>query len=93
MTTARELMTPGATCIDADDDAAEIMRTTAEHEVRRLPVIDGHALVGVVARADVARSLPDPGSANSSKRSPADTQARVAGRELGTPSAFVTEEA
>ena len=29
------------------------------HKVRRLPVIDGHALVGMVAVADVARALPD----------------------------------
>jgi CBS domain-containing protein len=32
----------------------------AGHKVRRLPVIDGHRLVGVVAQADVARVLPDP---------------------------------
>lgn len=32
----------------------------AEHHVRRLPVIDGHDLVGIVAQADVARALPDP---------------------------------
>jgi CBS domain-containing protein len=31
----------------------------AKHKVRRLPVIDGHALVGIVALADVARALPD----------------------------------
>ncbi|GAA1531089.1 hypothetical protein GCM10009730_45490 [Streptomyces albidochromogenes] len=30
------------------------------HKVRRLPVIDGHDLAGMVGRADVARSLPDP---------------------------------
>ncbi|BDM69145.1 hypothetical protein HEK616_26320 [Streptomyces nigrescens] len=32
----------------------------ARHKVRRLPAIDGHRLVGVVALADVARALPDP---------------------------------
>jgi CBS domain-containing protein len=46
--------------IGADDDAEEILRTMSEHKVRRLPVIDGHDLVGIVAQADVARSLPDP---------------------------------
>jgi CBS domain-containing protein len=46
--------------IGADDDAEEIMRTMAEHRVRRLPVIDGHRLVGIVAQADVARALPNP---------------------------------
>jgi CBS domain-containing protein len=46
--------------IGADDDAQEILRTMTEHQVRRLPVIDGHELVGVVAQADVARALPNP---------------------------------
>ena len=45
--------------IGADDDAAEILQTMAQHQVRRLPVIDGHSLVGIVAVADVARALPD----------------------------------
>jgi len=35
------------------------VRTMKEHQVRRLPVIDGHQLVGIVAQADVARALPD----------------------------------
>ncbi|MEU7785214.1 CBS domain-containing protein [Amycolatopsis sp. NPDC049159] len=46
--------------IGADDDVAEILRTMSEHRVRRLPVIDGHELVGIVAQADVARALPNP---------------------------------
>jgi CBS domain-containing protein len=45
--------------IGADDDTTEILRTMSEHKVRRLPVIDGHQLVGIVAVADVARALPD----------------------------------
>ncbi len=45
--------------IGADDGADEILRTMAEHKVRRLPVIDGHQLVGMVALADVAKALPD----------------------------------
>src|SRR3954464_2530745 len=46
--------------IGADDDAQEILRTMSSHKVRRLPVIDGQRLVGIVAQADVARSLPAP---------------------------------
>lgn len=45
--------------IGADDDAVEILRTMGQHKVRRLPVIDGHRLVGIVALADVARALPE----------------------------------
>jgi CBS domain-containing protein len=45
--------------IGADDEVAEVLSTMATHRVRRLPVIDGHRLVGIVAVADVARALPD----------------------------------
>lgn len=45
--------------IGADDDVEEALRTMAEHKVRRLPVIDGHDLVGMVSQADLARSLPN----------------------------------
>ena len=57
--TAGELAQGKAVTIGADDDAAEVLRTMSEHKVRRLPVIDGHSLVGIVAIADVARALPD----------------------------------
>ena len=57
--TAGELATGKPVTIGADDDAAEILRTMSQHKVRRLPVIDGHQLVGIVAIADVAKALPD----------------------------------
>jgi CBS domain-containing protein len=57
--TAGELAQGKPVTIGADDDAAEILRTMAQYKVRRLPVIDGHQLVGIVAVADVARALPD----------------------------------
>ncbi|WP_319460592.1 CBS domain-containing protein [Micromonospora sp. RTP1Z1] len=57
--TAGELAQGEVVTIGADDDAAEILRTMGKHKVRRLPVIDGHELVGIVAVADVARSLPE----------------------------------
>ncbi|MFF4381192.1 CBS domain-containing protein [Kitasatospora sp. NPDC001547] len=56
---AGELAQGEAVTIGADDDANEILRTMGSHQVRRLPVIDGHRLVGIVALADVARALPD----------------------------------
>jgi CBS domain-containing protein len=59
-TKAGELAQGEAVTIGADDDAEEILATMAQHKVRRLPVIDGHDLVGMVAQADVARALPDP---------------------------------
>jgi CBS domain-containing protein len=29
------------------------------HKVRRLPVIDGHTVVGMLSQGDIARSLPE----------------------------------
>jgi CBS domain-containing protein len=46
--------------IGADEDVAVLLRTMVDHKVRRLPVIDGGELVGIVAVADVARAMDDP---------------------------------
>jgi CBS domain-containing protein len=43
--------------IGADDSAEEALETMTKHQVRRLPVIDGHTLVGMLSQADVAREL------------------------------------
>jgi CBS domain-containing protein len=45
--------------IGADDPAEEAIRTMKDHAVRRLPVIDGSELVGMVSQADIARAMPD----------------------------------
>ena len=45
--------------IGADDSLEEALRTMSEHQVRRLPVIDGHELVGILSQADLAKALPD----------------------------------
>jgi CBS domain-containing protein len=56
---AGELAQGKPVTIGADDSAAEILQTMSRHQVRRLPVIDGHDLVGIVALSDVAKALPD----------------------------------
>jgi uncharacterized membrane protein/CBS domain-containing protein len=43
--------------IGADDSIKDTISTMASHGVRRLPVIDGHKLVGIVSQADVARHV------------------------------------
>lgn len=60
VTLAGDLAQGEAVTIGADDDVEEIMATMTEHKVRRLPVIDGLELVGMVAQGDVARALPHP---------------------------------
>lgn len=49
-----------AVTIGADDDAEQVFSTMTQHKVRRLPVIDGTTLVGVVALADATRALDAP---------------------------------
>jgi CBS domain-containing protein len=58
-TTAGELGEGKPVTIGADDPIDEALRTMAEHKVRRLPVIDGHKLVGVVSQADIATNLDE----------------------------------
>jgi CBS domain-containing protein len=48
-----------AITVGADDPIEEAMRTMGQYQVRRLPVIDGNKLVGIVSQADIARALPD----------------------------------
>ncbi|MCW2713860.1 MAG: histidine kinase [Frankiales bacterium] len=40
--------------IGADDSVDEALQTMAQHQVRRLPVIDGHKMVGMLSQADLA---------------------------------------
>jgi CBS domain-containing protein len=56
-TTAGALAQGKPVTIGADDDIAEALETMKHHQVRRLPVIDGHALVGILSQADVALAL------------------------------------
>jgi CBS domain-containing protein len=49
---------PEVVTIGADDSVEEALKTMADHQVRRLPVIDGDQMVGVVAQADLAKALP-----------------------------------
>jgi CBS domain-containing protein len=54
-TPVSELAEGKTVTIGADDPVDEALRTMIEHGVRRLPVIDGDRLVGMVSQADVAR--------------------------------------
>jgi CBS domain-containing protein len=58
-TKAGELGEGKPVTIGADDSVDEALRTMVEHKVRRLPVIDGHDLVGVVSQADIATNLDE----------------------------------
>jgi len=45
--------------VDAAADVDEVLREMEEHQVKRLPVIENHRLVGVISEADLARNLSE----------------------------------
>jgi CBS domain-containing protein len=45
--------------IGADDSIDEALHTMIDHKVRRLPVIDGRRLVGIISQADIATNLDE----------------------------------
>ena len=58
-TTAGELGEGKPVTIGADDSVEDALRTMTNNKVRRLPVIDGHDLVGIVSQADLARNIDE----------------------------------
>ena len=57
--TAGELAQGSTYHVDADASIEDMLTVMEEHQVRRLPVIEEHRLVGIVSEADIARHLPE----------------------------------
>jgi len=53
-----DLIQGEAVTIGADHSVDEAIQTMQQHKVRRLPVIDGDKLVGMISQADIARACP-----------------------------------
>jgi CBS domain-containing protein len=58
-TTAADLAHGTPVTIDADEAAENALLLMAQYQVRRLPVIEGDRLVGMLSQADVAGALPE----------------------------------
>jgi CBS domain-containing protein len=56
----REIASTDLVTVEPQEDLDEALKLMAKHQVRRLPVVEGNRLVGVVAQADVARQADDP---------------------------------
>jgi CBS domain-containing protein len=54
-TTVGEIASSDLVTVSPDDDLGEALARMAQNQVRRLPVVEGDRLVGIVAQADVAR--------------------------------------
>jgi CBS domain-containing protein len=55
--TAGSLASGKAHVIDADADITEALATMKKHQIRRLPVMEGGKLAGMISEADIARQL------------------------------------
>jgi CBS domain-containing protein len=58
-TTVGEIASKDVVTIGPDQDIAEALGLMASKQVRRLPVVEGETLIGVVAQADVARAADE----------------------------------
>ena len=55
-TPVRDIMTRGCVTVSPGDDCREATRLMAVQQVRRLPVVEGGKLVGMISLGDLARS-------------------------------------
>ena len=59
-TTVRDVASKDIVTVDPDQDLDEALRLMAQHQVRRIPVVEEDGkLVGIVSQADVARQSDD----------------------------------
>lgn len=57
--TAGSLTDGTVVTVAPEDSVEEVLAAMKEHQIRRVPVVDGTELVGMLAQADIARSMPD----------------------------------
>jgi CBS domain-containing protein len=58
-TTVGDIQSSDPVTVTPDQGLDEALSEMAHHQVRRLPVVEGQKLVGVLAQADVAREAGD----------------------------------
>jgi len=58
-TTIGEIASADLVTVQPDTELSEALQLMAQNQVRRLPVVEGDQLVGIVAQADVARAADE----------------------------------
>jgi CBS domain-containing protein len=57
--TAGELAQGAPVTVDSGTDVTDVLIAMEEHQIRRVPVLANHRLVGMISEADLARHLPE----------------------------------
>jgi CBS domain-containing protein len=78
-TTVDQVMTKQLIVVEPSDELEDALSRMRERQVRRLPVVEGERLVGVVAQADIA-ALIGPGEAADTLRELSEPAATEAAR-------------
>ncbi len=55
--TAADVMTKAVVTVDAWDEVGQVAETMTQHNVRRVPVVRGGKLVGIISRSDIINLL------------------------------------
>jgi CBS domain-containing protein len=55
--TVADIMTRGVVSISADTELEEVTHLLTNKRIRRVPVLDGNRLVGIVSRSDLVRQI------------------------------------
>ena len=55
--TARDIMTPGLISVSEDADVDDVRFLLIERRIKRVPVMAGSELIGIVSRADLVRLM------------------------------------
>jgi CBS domain-containing protein len=58
-TSAGQLAQGEPVIVVSDADVSEVLRAMESNQIRRLPVIENHELVGMITEADLSRHLPE----------------------------------
>lgn len=53
----RDVMTPNVVSVQENAPASEVVRLMEKHRIKRVPVLRGDALVGIISRADLLRAF------------------------------------
>jgi CBS domain-containing protein len=63
-TMVRDIASRDVVTVSVDDSAEAVAQVLADHQIRRVPVLDGGRLAGIVSQADVALGMSKPAVAN-----------------------------
>jgi CBS domain-containing protein len=57
--TVGEISTQTVVVVNVDDDEEAVVNAFVQNQVRRIPVVDGEDVVGMISQADLARSMSE----------------------------------